>query len=296
MIYDVKQVSTCTYSDVVPFGRHVARLMPREWPGQRIIAADLSIDPKPADDLVTEDFFGNRIRFFTLEKPHSELTVTLKARISVEAQAGLLTVLTPPWEEVRDAAQASADPSALSPVHHLFDSRRVRLSETIGAYVGKSFTPGRPILEAASEVMRRIKADFDYEPGVTDVDTPAEEAFIARAGVCQDFAHIMISGLRWLGLPAAYVSGYLRTLPPPGQPRLEGADATHAWVSVWCGPQAGWIGLDPTNAVLAGEDHIVLAFGRDYADVAPLDGIIVASGDQTLDVAVDVIPVTGAKG
>lgn len=295
MIYDVKQVSTCTYTDEVPFSRHVARLMPREWPGQRIIAADLSIEPKPADDVSGEDFFGNRNRFFTLDKPHSDLMLTLKARISVEAGASLLNILTPPWEQVRDMAQASNDLSALSPVHHLFDSRMVHLDATIGTYAAQSFPPGRPIMDGADDLMRRIYADFTYKPGATDVDTRPEDAFEARTGVCQDFAHIMIAGLRWLGLPAAYVSGFLRTLPPPGQPRLEGADATHAWTSVWCGPQAGWIGFDPTNAVLAGEDHILIAFGRDYADVSPLDGVIVASGDQSIDVAVDVVPVSGNK-
>jgi transglutaminase-like putative cysteine protease len=295
MIYDVKQVSSCTYTDEVPFSRHVARLMPREWLGQRIIAADLSIDPKPADDVSGVDFFGNRNRFFTLDKPHSDLTLTLKARISVEPVASLLNILTPPWEEVRDLAQASSDLSALSPVHHLFDSRMVHLNDAIGNYAAESFPSGRPIMDGANELMRRIWTDFTYKPGATDVDTLPEDAFDARKGVCQDFAHIMIAGLRWLGLPAAYVSGFLRTLPPPGQPRLEGADATHAWASVWCGSQAGWIGFDPTNDVLAGEDHILIAFGRDYADVSPLDGVIVASGDQSIDVAVDVVPVSGLR-
>ena len=159
----------------------------------------------------------------------------------------------------------------------------------ITAFARQSFPPGRPIVEAAAELMTRMRDEFTYDPEATTVSTPAAEAFEARHGVCQDFAHIMIAGLRGLGLPASYVSGYLRTVPPPGQPRLAGADATHAWVGLWCG-ERGWIGFDPTNAVFAEDDHIVLAIGRDYSDVAPIDGIILAPGVQTLKVEVDVIP------
>ena len=147
------------------------------------------------------------------------------------------------------------------------------------------------MLEAAAELMARIKADFKYDPEATAVSTPLREAFEKRGGVCQDFAHIMIAGLRGLGLPAFYVSGYIRTIPPPGKPRLEGADASHAWVSLWCGQEFGWRDLDPTNALFIGDDHIVVAIGRDYADVSPIDGVILASGAQKLSVRVDVIPV-----
>mgnify|MGYP001350172126 CR=1 FL=1 len=164
------------------------------------------------------------------------------------------------------------------------------LEPAIGEYVMESFAPDRPVLEAGLDLTKRIKRDFAYDPTATDVTTRPIVSFEKKAGVCQDFAHVMISGLRTIGLPAAYVSGFLRTEPPPGQPRLEGADATHAWVALWCGREAGWIGLDPTNGVAAGEDHVVLAIGRDYADAAPADGVIVTSGDHTLDVAVDVVP------
>ena len=149
---------------------------------------------------------------------------------------------------------------------------------------------GRPIIEAAAALMTRMRSDFTYDAEATTVSTPIGEAFTARRGVCQDFTHIMISGLRGLGLPAAYVSGYLRTVPPPGRPRLEGCDATHAWVLLWCGEERGWIGFDPTNAILVRHDHITLAIGRDYADVAPIDGVMLAPGEQALKVEVDVIP------
>ncbi len=189
-----------------------------------------------------------------------------------------------------DLAFQTADLGPQGPAAYLYPTPRTPLVRSITDYARASFAPGRPIVEATAELMTRIKADFTFDSEATDVRTAPEEAFKARRGVCQDFAHVMISGLRGLGLPAAYVSGYLRTIPPPGASRLEGADATHAWVSLWCGEDRGWIGFDPTNAILVENDHIVLAIGRDYADVAPIDGIILAPGEQDLKVEVDVIP------
>ena len=197
---------------------------------------------------------------------------------------------SPPWERVREQALQGADLGPDGPGAYLYPTARTLPADPITDYTRASFTSGRPILSAAGELMRRLNTEFTFDSSATEVSTPAAEAFRARRGVCQDFAHIMISGLKGLGLPAAYVSGYLRTIPPAGQPRLEGADATHAWVAVWCGDELGWIGFDPTNAILAQNDHIVLATGRDYSDVAPIDGIILAPGGQTLEVEVDVIP------
>jgi transglutaminase-like putative cysteine protease len=185
---------------------------------------------------------------------------------------------------------AATDIGPTSPAHFLFASRQVSLDPEIRDYARESFSPQRPILAAALDLMRRIKADFTYEIGATTVTTTPPMSFALRRGVCQDFAHIMISGLRGIGLPAAYVSGYLRT-GNAAAPGLQGADAMHAWVWVWCGKEAGWFGLDPTNAVLAGDDHVVVAIGRDYSDVAPIDGVVFASGGQRLDVAVSVTPV-----
>jgi transglutaminase-like putative cysteine protease len=191
---------------------------------------------------------------------------------------------------VRTLAFGSADLSTDGPAVFLYPTARTPLSPSITDYARASFTRGRPVVEAAMELMSRIHADFTYDSKATDVRTQPTDAFNVKRGVCQDFAHVMLSGLRGLGLPGAYVSGYLRTSPPPGRPRLEGADATHAWVALWCGEGRGWIGFDPTNAILAENDHIVLAMGRDYSDVAPIDGIILAPGQQTLKVEVDVIP------
>lgn len=291
MIYHVRQLTTYAYASPVPYSRHVARLTPVGDGRQRVHAADLEIVPLPAERTETFDFFGNRVTLFALDQPHASLVVELSARIEVDPPVPLLTSATPPFEAIAAAAIGSRDLGPRSPAHHIFPSRSVPFSDAITGYAAESFTVGRPILGGAMDLMRRIKADFRYEPGTTDAATLPEEAFLKRRGVCQDFAHVMIAGLRGLGLPAAYVSGYLRTDPPPGRPRLEGADATHAWVAVWCGEAAGWIGLDPTNGILAGQDHITLAFGRDYADVSPLDGVILASGGHTLDVAVDVVPV-----
>jgi transglutaminase-like putative cysteine protease len=212
------------------------------------------------------------------------------ARVSVDALVEPAPRTTRAWEAVRDEAFATSDIGPMSPAHFLFPSRMISLDPEIRDYARESFAPGRPVLDAAIELMNRLKSDIAYEIGATTVTTTPPMSFALRRGVCQDFAHIMISGLRGIGLPAVYVSGYLRSLPRTDATRLQGADAMHAWVRVWCGSQTGWIGLDPTNAILASDEHIVLALGRDYTDVAPMDGVIVGSGGQRIDVAVSVTP------
>jgi transglutaminase-like putative cysteine protease len=291
MIYDIRQTTTYSYASTVAYAHHVLRLMPINRAHQRVHAAALEILPVPIERRDEFDFFGNRMTRIGLDEPHDSLTVKVAARVAVEVPSESAPPQAP-WEEVREAAIMTDDIGKDSPVHFLFPSPQVPLDPEISEYARASFSADRPILEGASELARRIKADFAYDPEATSVTTMPAAAFALRRGVCQDFAHIMISGLRGLGLPAAYVSGYLRTLPRPGEPRLEGADAMHAWVMVWCGDAVGWRGLDPTNAVPAGEDHIVLAIGRDYTDVAPIAGVVFASGEQRLAVAVDVVPVT----
>jgi len=290
MIYDVRQTTTYVYETAVTRARHVLRLLPVARDRQRVTAAMLDIDPVPANRREATDFFRNWRTVAELEEPHETLTVKLAARVSVAAMTPTDPDATPPWESVRTQTYASEDVGPASPVHFVYPSRQVSLDPAIRDYARDSFAPGRPVLAGAAELMRRIKDDFVYEPGATTVTTTPSMAFALRRGVCQDFAHIMISGLRGLGLPAAYVSGFLRTVPRPGTVRLEGADAMHAWIMVWCGA-AGWWGLDPTNALIASEDHVVLAIGRDYADVAPIDGVMLASGEQHLTTAVDVIPI-----
>jgi transglutaminase-like putative cysteine protease len=190
---------------------------------------------------------------------------------------------------VRDVAFEATSLGPASPIGYVFASPLVPVQQPVTQYAAASFPPGSGILAGAVDLMHRIRTEFKYDPKATVISTPLNEVFEKRHGVCQDFAHVMIAGLRGLGLPAAYVSGYLRTIPPPGKPRLQGADATHAWVSLWCGEGLGWIGFDPTNDILIENDHIVLAIGRDFSDVSPVDGIIVGSRKQKLAVAVDVL-------
>jgi transglutaminase-like putative cysteine protease len=291
MIYDIRQVTTYSYESPVGYARHVLRLMPINRKEQCVHAVALDIEPAPIERREGRDYFGNRLTWIELGQPHETLTIKVAARISVENPPAVDPATTTPWEIVRNKVAASADIGPAAPAHFVFPSRQVSLDPEIREYVRESFPPGRPILDGAFDLARRIKTDFTYEVGATTVTTTPPMSFALRRGVCQDFAHIMISGLRGIGLPAAYVSGYVRTVARNEVAPPEGSDAMHAWVAVWLGEQSGWIGLDPTNAVIAGDDHVVVAVGRDYSDVAPIDGVVLASGGQKLDVAVSVRPV-----
>jgi transglutaminase-like putative cysteine protease len=291
VIYDVRQTTICSYASPVAHARHVLRLTPVHRHGQRVQVAALQIVPEPRHRREGQDFFGNRLTWIEIEEPHETLAVKLAARVAVDALDEPLPLTTPAWEAVREEAFAASGIGPLSPTHFLYPSRLVSLDPEIRDYTRDSFPPGRPVLDAAIELNDRFKSDIAYEIGATTVTTTPPMSFALRRGVCQDFAHIMISGLRGIGLPAGYVSGYLRTLPRPDATRLQGVDAMHAWVLLWCGSATGWMGLDPTNAVFASEEHVMLAIGRDYTDVAPIDGVIVGSGEQWIDVSVNVEPV-----
>jgi len=291
VIYDVRQTTTCNYASPVAHAHHVLRLTPIHRAGQRVHVAALQIVPDPLHRREGQDFFGNRLTWIEIGEPHRTLTVKLAARVTVDAAIEPAPLATPAWETVREEAFATSDVGPLSPAHFLFPSRMVSLDPEIRDYTRESFSAGWPVLDAAFELNNRLKSDIAYEIGATTVTTTPPMSFALRRGVCQDFAHIMISGLRGIGLPAVYVSGYLRSAPRTDATRLQGADAMHAWVLVWCGSEAGWIGLDPTNAMLASDEHVVLAIGRDYTDVAPMDGVLVGSGGQRIDVAVSVTPV-----
>lgn len=294
MIYDIRHVTRYLYEAQVSSAKLALRLTPADGAGQRRISHSLVIRPTPRRVDPQRDFFGNDVTIVLIDTALVELEVTALARVEVMRPAGLLANASPDWQLV--TARAITEPSldAASPAHFLFPSPRVSLVDEVTRYAAESFRPGRPIIDAARDLAARIRRDFAYRPHSTKVFTPLEEAFAQRRGVCQDFAHIMIAGLRGLGLPAAYVSGYIRTIAAPGAKRLEGADASHAWVSVWCGREIGWFGIDPTNAIDVGNDHIVLALGRDFADVSPIYGVFLGSGAQELEVGVDVIPVEPA--
>jgi transglutaminase-like putative cysteine protease len=291
VIYDIRHVTTYSYESPVSFARCSLRLEPRSGDGQQLISHTVEIRPKPAERTIRRDFFGTHTESVLIETAHRTLRIDSRSRVSVARQALGRTAPSPSWESVRDVAFEAASLGPASPVGYVFASSLVPVLGPVTAYAGLSFAPGQGIVVGAVDLMHRIRREFKYDPKATVISTPLKEVFEKRHGVCQDFAHVMIAGLRGLGLPAAYVSGYLRTYPPAGQPRLQGADATHAWVSVWCGDEIGWIGLDPTNDLVVENDHIILAIGRDFSDVSPVDGIIVGSRKQKLGVAVDVVPV-----
>jgi transglutaminase-like putative cysteine protease len=289
--YDLRHLTRYRYERPVAANTCTLRLLLRSIDGQSVLDSRIDVAPPPAEWNERADIFGNRVVRMRIETPHRELVIKSTARVEVQRPAPPAPGLTPAWEAVARDAAAAASLAADSPAFALYPSRLVGIFEAATQYARQSFSPGRPIYEAAVELNTRIKADFAYDTKATGVTTSPATAFAKRSGVCQDFAHVMIAGLRGLGLPALYVSGYIRTVPPPGKARLAGADASHAWVSVWCGWEFGWLGLDPTNAMAVGDDHIVIAVGRDYSDVAPVEGVILSSGGQKLDVAVDVIPV-----
>jgi transglutaminase-like putative cysteine protease len=288
VIYDIRHVTTYSYESQVSFARCSLRLQPRSGDGQELISHTVDIRPRPADRTVRRDFFGTQTESILIETAHRSLRIDSRSRISVSRSAPDRRAQSRPWESVRDLAIEAKSLGPASPIGYVFASPLVPVQRPVTAYASASFSAGGGILAGAVDLMHRIRTDFKYDPKATVISTPLKEVFEKRHGVCQDFAHVMIAGLRGLGLPAAYVSGYLRTFPPPGKARLQGADATHAWVSVWCGEGLGWIGFDPTNDILVENDHIVLAVGRDFSDVSPVDGIIVGSPKQKLNVAVDV--------
>lgn len=287
MRYRVTHVTTYSYGEVVDLASHMLHLTPRPLPGQVVLAASLSAEPAPVRVTSGADHFGNLVTWMFVETPHDRFTVTLRAEVEAEFAPPAPAEATLPWEQVAAAATRTegwrasefASASAMAPA-----------DAGAGAYARTSFSPGRPILAALLDLQARIRHDFAFRPGVTTVSTPIAQVLASRAGVCQDFAHVMIAGLRALGLPARYVSGYVRTRPRPGQPRRQGADQSHAWVGAWLGPEHGWVDLDPTNDIVVRDEHVVLGWGRDYADVSPLRGVLLGGGAHALSVAVDLDP------
>jgi transglutaminase-like putative cysteine protease len=291
VIYDIRHVTTYAYEYAISYARCSLRLEPKGGDGQALISHSVEIRPRAAERTARRDFFGTLTESVTIENPHRHLRIDSRSRVNVSRRSPGRTAQSPSWESVRDIAFEATSLGPSSPVGYVFASALVPVLSLVTAYAAASFPAGMGVLVGAVDLMHRIRSEFRYDPKATVISTPLNEVFEKRHGVCQDFAHVMIAGLRGLGLPAAYVSGYLRTIPPPGKPRLQGADATHAWVSLWCGESLGWIGFDPTNDLLVENDHIILGVGRDFSDVSPVDGIIVGSPKQKLNVAVDVVVV-----
>ncbi|MEO5714820.1 MAG: transglutaminase family protein [Luteolibacter sp.] len=280
-----------TYEGAVTVSHHLARLAPRTLPGQRCPWHELEIQPVPVGRGVHVDSYGNITSYFEIEGKHEELDVIARSLVEVFPTNHPEPASTPSWEVVRNACQIEKLTPGSEAGAFRFASPMVPVGGEYASYARAEFPPGRPVLEAVLGLTDRIFRDFKFDPRATDVTTPVSEVLKKRAGVCQDFAHLMLACVRSLGLPARYVSGYLETAPPPGKVRLTGADASHAWVSVFCGEAAGWIDTDPTNNLLPGERHITVAWGRDFSDVSPLRGVTLGAGGQRLAVAVDVIPV-----
>ncbi|UVO50073.1 transglutaminase family protein [Sphingomonas sp. SUN019] len=290
MIYDIVHVTRFDYGAQVKFARCNLRLKPIDWPGQRLETYELQVTPSGRLSPAHAEAGLANVTRLVIDEPVRRLTIESIARVAVDRLVPVPAADDPTLGEVAALARDSRDLSAAGPASYLFPSPLIPLDRDIAAWCASDLDPGRPALEAGIALARRIQDEFEFDAAATLVDTPPHEAFAQRRGVCQDFAQIMISGLRAAGLPAAYASGYIRTIPPPGQPRLVGADATHAWVLLWCGPVRGWIGLDPTNGIWMAGDHVVMAVGRDYAEIAPVDGVVLGSGAQSMDVSVDVAP------
>jgi transglutaminase-like putative cysteine protease len=278
------------YGEAVTTSHHEARLSPREEENQRVLAHELEIVPQPESRRRRADYFGNRTVSFSLAEPHKGLEVLAHSTIEVTRTPDLALDAGPSWEAVRDEVRTGRARDLLSACEMTFDSPRVAASPALAALAAPSFAKGRPLLACVRELTARIHRDLRYDPDATDVSTPLEDVLHNKHGVCQDFAHLAIGCLRSLGLPARYVSGYLLTRPPPGRPRLVGADASHAWFATFV-PGTGWVAFDPTNDVVPSDEHVTVAYGRDFDDVTPIRGVILGGGAHELEVAVTVQPV-----
>lgn len=303
MKYRITHITTYHYAQEVGLCQNEARLQPRDFPRQRCVSSRFDINPEPSDFHERLDFFGNRSAYFAIQKPHAQLRVTAVSEVEVLPECDQVFQDNKiSWEDARDRLSANPvqsvnSPPASSPwsYEELLDARQYTLDSpmiTTGAelsdYAQVSFAPGTRLIDAVTDLMKRIYQDFTYDPSFTTIATPLADVMLHRRGVCQDFAHLAIGCLRSLGLAARYISGYIETLPAPGTERLVGADASHAWFAVFV-PGSGWLELDPTNNKLPTDQHITLAWGRDFADVTPLKGIAFGGGKHSLSVSVDVL-------
>lgn len=286
-LFEIRHVTAYNYRTSVTVAHHLLRLRPRRSHRQWLLEHTLQVEPAPATTSQRLDYFGNHVTFVTLEGAHERLVVISRNRVAVGPAFVPDPAETPAWEHVGNLCRGDGSAAALEATEFTFPSSLVPTETRFADYAAPSFPPGRPVLAAVLELNARIHADFTFDPSVTTLTTPLAEVLAQRRGVCQDFAHFMIACLRSLGLPARYVSGYLETVPPPGQSKLIGADASHAWVAFFC-PGLGWVEVDPTNNLLPSMQHITLGWGRDYGDVSPIRGVLVGGKDHTLRVGVDV--------
>jgi transglutaminase-like putative cysteine protease len=287
MKYRVIHKTVYRYSEPASLSQNELLLQPRDTGAQQLLASRLDIVPAPQYLQPHSDYFGNPAHVFMVQQPHDELAVTAASTVAVAAPPTPAPAATAGWETVARRLAACRQPADLDAYQFVFASPLVTVTPAAEAYAQRSFPPDTPVLAGALDLIRRIYTEFEYDKTATTVDTAVEQVLASRKGVCQDFAHLAIGCLRSLGLAARYVSGYLRTSPPPGRPRLAGADASHAWLALFV-PDEGWVDLDPTNNLIPGDTHITLAWGRDYADVTPVKGVVMGGGRHSLSVMVDV--------
>jgi len=288
MRYRILHETRYLYASPVVLSQQLLHLTPRNLPWQQCSAHHIKIDPQPAEDRDREDYFGNSVKQILLAAPHDVLSVRAESEVQTRAHAEQdVGVPADGWETLRDRLRSPPGEPLFEPSHYVYESPQVECLPELRVYTQPSFPRGRGVFDAARELARRIHADFEFDSTATSIATRMREVFEHRRGVCQDFAHLMIGCLRSLGLAARYVSGYILTVPPAGRPRLIGADASHAWVSVYCG-EAGWVDIDPTNDCLVDDEHITLAWGRDFSDVTPMRGVVLGGGEQDLQVHVTV--------
>ena len=287
MKYRVTHTSRYTYGHPVELAAHLLHLRPRSLPWQHVLSERIAAEPGGARRRDAVDHFGNVATWLFYDRPHANFAVTAESLVDVSYPAPPPAETTQPWEHVVEAA---CQPAAGQAAEYRFDSPMVPAVAEAAAFARVSFPAGRPVLEGLLDLNHRINKEFRFRSGVTTISTPVAQVMKRREGVCQDFTHVMVSALRGLGLPARYNSGYIRTHPPAGQKRRIGADQSHAWVGAWLGPEHGWVDLDPTNAIVVREEHVLLGWGRDYGDVSPVQGIILGGGAHRLAVSVDLAP------
>ena len=288
MTYQILHRTLYEYAAPVTVSHHVARLEPRTTAAQEREQFSLKIFPEPTLRKSRPDYFDNRLCFFSIQEIHNRLEIIAHSRVSVETRKSAGVEPSTPWTEVAAMFRDPVSPEVVEPYQFIFDSPQARASFEFADYARESFPTGTPMLAGVRDLTGRIYKDFKYDPKATTVATPLDEVWKKRRGVCQDFAHMGIACLRSLGIPARYVSGYLRTRPPEGKPRLVGADASHAWFAIFC-PGVGWVDFDPTNNVQPSEEHITVAVGRDFSDVSPVAGVITGGGAHEVKVSVDVM-------
>ncbi len=290
--YRVRHLTAYCYNGRIDLCHNLAHLGPREEPSQEILAHHIEIEPQPHFLAKRQDFFGNHTDYFSVQGSHEELKVISTFTVEKSDAVPVLPDSGEAWDRVFDASKvmASCDDSGILLGNYLLPTQACPLLDSLDDFLQRSLRPGREIMDLCNELMARIFSEFEYKSGSTDISTPLQTILDRKKGVCQDFAHVMLAALRRLHIPARYVSGYLETIPLPGTEKLQGADASHAWLEAYT-PATGWVGFDPTNNKIPGHQHIKIAHGRDYFDVRPLRGIFVGSGRQQLTVEVDVVRV-----